>query len=192
MALEDEGYKSSSENFNIPTPVRRTLKIHHISSIENASIDPDPVTPCSTGKSHLRPVHRWLTYSSSNDVGTSEDEAPSPIINPQLTPHRPNPRPSTSKGTLDAQVYLEEGEEEDFQTVPLDDEHGTTKEVPDRPLCIHEHSLTHGLCPYPCPYANYLIPSYIETMDLSDISNFEDIIITSSDEDLPALEAPPY
>ena len=29
-------------------------------------------------------------------------------------------------------------------------------------------------------------------MDLSDISDFEDIMITSSDEDIPALEAPPY
>ena len=98
----------------------------------------------------------------------------------------------TSKGTLDAHVYLEESEEEDFQTVPLDDKHWTIEEVPDRPLCIHEHSLPHGLCLYLCPYANYLIPSYVKTMDLSDISNFEDIMITSSDEDIPALEAPPY
>ena len=29
-------------------------------------------------------------------------------------------------------------------------------------------------------------------MDLSDISNFEDIMITSSNEDLPALEDAPY
>ena len=27
LALEDEGYESGSENFNIPTPLRRTLKI---------------------------------------------------------------------------------------------------------------------------------------------------------------------
>ena len=76
--------------------------------------------------------------------------------------------------------------------VPLDDEHWSTEEVPDRTLCIHEHALPHGLCPYPCPYANYLLPSYAKTMDLSDISDFEDIMITSSDEDIPALEDPPY
>ena len=54
LASEDEGYESSSENFNIPTPLRRASKIHHISSVENTSFDPDPVTPCSTGtrKSH--------------------------------------------------------------------------------------------------------------------------------------------
>ena len=48
LALEDEGYESGSENFNIPTLLRRTSKIHHISSVENASFDPEPVTPCST------------------------------------------------------------------------------------------------------------------------------------------------
>ena len=43
LALEDEGYKSSSENFNMPTPLRKTLKIHHVSSIKNASFNPNPV-----------------------------------------------------------------------------------------------------------------------------------------------------
>ena len=69
---------------------------------------------------------------------------------------------------------------------------GTTEEVPDRTLCICEHALPHRLCPYPCPYANYLLPSYADTMDLNDIPNFEDIMIKSSDEDIPALEDAPY
>ena len=30
LTLEDEGYESSSENFNIPTPLRRTSRIHHV------------------------------------------------------------------------------------------------------------------------------------------------------------------
>ena len=105
-ALEDEDYESGSENFNMPTPLRKMPKIHHISSIKNASFNPDPVTPCSTVQSHLRPVHQWLTYSSSNNSDTSEEET--------LT---------ASRATPDAQVYLEEDEEEYFQTVPLDDEH---------------------------------------------------------------------
>ena len=146
-----------------------------MSSIENVSFDPDSVTPCSTGQSHLRLVCRWLTYSSSDDIDTSEEEA--------LT---------ASRATLDAQEHLEEDEEEDFQMVPLDDEHWTTEEVPDRTLCIHKHALPHGLCPYPCPYANYFLPSYAETMDLSDISDFEDIMIMSSKEDIPAPEDPSY
>ena len=96
--------------------------------------------------------------------------------------------PSTTPASTS--VCLEE--EEDFQTVPLDDEHWTTKEVPDRTLCIHEHALPHGLCPYLCLYANYLIPSYADSLDLSDISDFEDIMITSSNKDILALEDTPY
>ena len=76
--------------------------------------------------------------------------------------------------------------------VLLDDEHWTTEEVPNRILCIHENALPHGLCPYPCPYVNFLTPSYVDSMDLSDISDFEDIMIMSSDEDIPTLEDMPY
>ena len=72
--------------------------------------------------------------------------------------------------------------------VPLDEDHWTTKEIPDRTLCVHEPTLLHGLCQYPCPYANYQVPSYIDSLYLSDISDFEDIMITSSDKDIPALE----
>ena len=95
---------------------------------------------------------------------------------------------------MGTQVCLEEEdeEEEDFQMVLLDDEHWTTEEVPDRPLCIHEHALPHGLCPYLSLYANYLLTSYANSLDLSDISNFKDIMITSSDEDIPALQDTPY
>ena len=163
-----------------------------MSSVENASFDSYPVTPHSTKESHLRPVCRHLTYISSDDVDTSEDETPSPCINSQVQPHRSDPQTSASKQTLHGHVYLEEDEEEDFQTVPLDDIHWTTEEILDRPLCIHKHLLPHGLCPYLYQYANYQTPSYIETMELSHISDFEDIMMTFSNEDIPALEAPTY
>ena len=101
----------------------------------------------------------------------------------------PTPR-ATPASTLE---YLEdEEEEEDFQMVPLDNDHGTTEEIPDRTLCIHEHVLPHRLSPYPCLYANYQVSSYIDSLDLSDISDFEDIMITSRNEDIPALENTPY
>ena len=109
---------------------KKSAKIHHIYSIENALFDPDLVMPCSTLQSHPRLVCRWLTYSSSDDSDASEDTPPVPRATP-----------------TDAQVYLEEDEEEDFQMVPLDDKHWTTEEAPDRTLCIHEHALPHGLCP---------------------------------------------
>ena len=114
-------------------------------------------------------------FSSSDDDNTPGDTSPTPRATPAST-----------------QEYLEDEEEEDFQMVPLNNDHWTTKEIPDRTLCIHEHALPHGLCPYPCPYANYQIPSYLDSLDLSDISNFKDIMIMSSNEDIPALEDTPY
>ena len=44
------------------------------------------------------------------------------------------------KCTLHTYVILEAEEEdmeEDFQTVPLDDEHWDMEEIPDKPFCIH-------------------------------------------------------
>ena len=81
----------------------------------------------------------------------------------------------------------EEEEEEDFQTVPFDDDHWDTEEIPDRQLCIHEHSLPHEICPYPCPYSDYQASSYYDNMELSHISKFADLMTTSSDEDIPAV-----
>ena len=85
-----------------------------------------------------------------------------------------------------------EGEEEDFQMVPLDDEHRTSEETPERTLCIHEHGLLHGLCLYPCPYTNYQTTSYMDSLDLSDILDYEDYMVTSSDEEIPGMEEVPY
>ena len=92
LALEDEGYESGSENYNIPTPCRRTTKIHHISSTENASFDPDAVTPCSTDtrEPNHRLVHRCLTYSSSEEDNDDApmDEFPSPDQIPPVQYHQ--------------------------------------------------------------------------------------------------------
>ena len=38
------------------------------------------------------------------------------------------------------------------------------------------------------PYMDYTTSSYYDTLDLSDISEFEDLITTSSDEEIPALD----
>ena len=80
-------------------------------------------------------------------------------------------------------------EEEDFQTVTLDDEHWITEPVPDRHLCIYEHFQAHSLCPYPFPHSTDSVPTpYQDMLDLSDISDFEVVMITSSEEDIPTLE----
>ena len=47
-AQKDEGYESGSESLSIPTPLRRTPCIYHISMIENLSFD--PTTPLTTTK----------------------------------------------------------------------------------------------------------------------------------------------
>ena len=139
LTLEDEGYDSGSENFNIPTPLRRTSKIHHLSSEEHASFDPDLVTPCSTGirESPCRPVHRHLTFSSSEeeDDDTPMDETPTPNSTLPVQHHTDTFQLLPSKCTLHMYVTLEAEEEdmeEDFQTVPLNDEHWDMEEIRER------------------------------------------------------------
>ena len=56
LTLEDEGYESGSENFNIPTPLRHTARIQHVSSDENTSFDPTTPHSMSTNQSHCKPV----------------------------------------------------------------------------------------------------------------------------------------
>ena len=132
LALADEGYQDSSDTINLPTLLRKMPRIHHVSSIEHASFNPDPVTPWNMLQAPPRPVHRWLSFSSSDDDNT-----------PGTTPSTPRATPAS------IQVNLEDDEEEEeyFQTVPLNDDHWTSKEIPNRTLCIHKHSLPHGLCP---------------------------------------------
>ena len=88
------------------------------------SFDPDPVTShiTSTSESHCRPVHKCLTYSSSkDDDDTPTDEIPSPDSTLPVQYHIDTLQQPPSKYTLKVYVNLVEEEEEDFQTVPLDD-----------------------------------------------------------------------
>ena len=84
-------------------------------------------------------------------------------------------------------------EDEDFPTVPMDDEHWTTELAPERTFCIHENGLPNNVCSYPCPYRSNNTVSYIDSLDLSDVSDLEDHFLTTSDEEeLPGLEEVPY
>ena len=165
LSLADKGYESGSDTSDLPTPLRKTPCIHPISSKEHTSFNPVPTTPCSTPQTPPRPVHRCLSFSSANS-------------------YTPDSTPECSDSSAD--------EEEDFQMVSLDDEHWTSKETPERTLCIHEHGLPHGLCLYPCPYMNYQTLSYMDSLDISDISDYEDYMVTSSDEEIPGMEEVPY
>ena len=84
-------------------------------------------------------------------------------------------------------------EDEDFLTVPMDDEYWSTEMVPERTFCIHENGLPNNMCSYPCPYGYNGTSLYIDSLDLSDISDLEDhFLTTSDDEELPGLEEVPY
>ena len=189
---EDEAYESGREHLNIPTPLRRTSRIHHVSSDENISFDPATPHSTHTSQSHHKPVQHQLTFSSSDDEDTSTVDTPSPsstiplqnLIDYLQQPH--------FKCTLTICDDLDGEEDKDFQTVSLEGDHWTTEEIPDRHLCIHEHSVLHELCSYPCPYLDYTSSSYYNTLDLSDISEFEDLMTTSIDEDIPALDEVGY
>ena len=131
MSLADEGYDSGSNN-DLPTPLCKTPCIHHVSSMEHASFDPTHTVPCcpadtphyNTQPTPPRPVHHHLTFLSDS----SESD------------QNPDSSPDSSSD-----------EEEDFQTVPIDDEHWTTEMIPERTFCIHENGLPNNVCQYPCP-----------------------------------------
>ena len=47
LSLADD-YESGSDTVDLPTPLRKTPCIHHMSSMEHASFHPAHTTPCST------------------------------------------------------------------------------------------------------------------------------------------------
>ena len=173
LSLADEGYESGSNTADLPTPLQKTHSIHYMSSMEHASFNLTHTTPCSTAtithhsspQTPSRPVCYCLSFTSDS----SEDDQ-----DPDSTP-------------------VHSDEEDDFQTVPLDDKHWTVKIVPERTFCIHENGLPNNICQHPCPYGNSDTVSYMDSLDLSDILDYEDYMMTTSDdEDSPGMEEVPF
>ena len=139
--------------------------------MEHASFDPAHTMPCypadtlhyDTQPTSPRPVCHHLTFLSDSSESDQDPDSSS-------------------------------DEEEDFQTVLIDDEHRTTEMVLERTFCIHENGLPNNVCQYPCPYGNNNNSvSYMDSLEISDISNYEDCMMTTSnDEELPGLEEVPY
>ena len=147
LSSQDEGYDSGS-NEDVPTPLHIMPCIHHISSLENASFNPAHSTPC-------RPITCTPTHSPARSVrcrlsfnDDSIDTTTSSNSSPQCS-----------------DLETEEEEEEDFQTVPLDDEFWLTEMVPEQTLCIHKNGLPNSVCSYPCPYGHQGTASYIDSLD---------------------------
>ena len=65
------------------------------------------------------------------------------------------------------------------------------KPVPERHLCIHDNA-QHDQCPHPCPYSlnqlNHTQEDAIKYIDLNDIFNFPDVMLSANDDDIPSLE----
>ena len=158
---------------DLPTLLQKMPCIHHISSMEHASFNLAHTTPCcpATTPKHgspqtpTRPVCHCLSFTSNSSESDQD----------------PDSSPEHSE------------EEEDFQTVPIENEHWTTDMVLETTFCIHENGLPNNVCQYLCPYGNSNTVSYMDSLDLSDISNYKDYMMTTSDdEELPGLEEVPY
>ena len=187
LSLADEGYESGTDSTDLPTPLRKMHHVLHVLSLEHVSFDPTHITPCrpvttSNGLIHMptRPVHHHLSFSSDQDHDTF------PVwMDTSDSSRDASPEPSDEEESSN--------EEEDFQTVPMDNVHWKTEVVPERTFCIHKNGLSNNVCSYPCPYGTNGTTLYMDSLDLSDISDIEDHFLTTSDEeDLPGLEEAPY
>ena len=174
LSLADEGHESGS-NEDLPTPLRKTPRIHHVSSMEHASFNP---------------VHTMLCHPADTPYYDTQPSPPRPVCHCLMFLSDS----SESDQDPDSSPDSSSDEEENFQMVLIDDEHWTTEMVPERTFCIHEDGLPNNVCQYPCPYGNNNNPvSYMDSLEISDISNYEDYMMTTSDdEELPGLEEVPY
>ena len=141
--------------------------------MEHASFNPVHTTPCNTVT---------ITPHSSPQTPTR------PVC------HHPSFSSNSDQDLDSTSVYSDspDEEEEDFPMVPLDDEHWTSEIVPERTFCIHKNGLPNNLCQHPCPYGSNDTVSYMDSLDLSDILDYEDYMVTSSDEELSGMEEVPY
>ena len=125
LALADEGYESGSETSDLPTPLRCTSRIHHVSSNENFSFNPS--TPCTTATSQS--YHKSVCCHSSFSSSDAEDNSTSLPLNSMGFAKSPTKFTYT--------ICDDSEEKEDFQSVTLGNNHGIIDPVPDRHLCIH-------------------------------------------------------
>ena len=151
------------------------LQLHHETLILGPSAEDWSIVPMVTPDDETTPTHPQTDTMESNSL--QEDDG--------LEGDFLQEEDDLAEEFLQAET---DDLEEDIETVPLDDEHWTAELAPYRPPCIYSHLLPHELCIFPCPYMNYLTPAYLQDMNLSDISEFEDYIVVSSDEDIPSLE----
>ena len=186
LTLGDKGYDSGSESLSIPTPLCTAPYLYHISPSENLSFGPaTPWAYSSQWPDNLKTVHCHLMFDEDDNSLIDSNPLNGSMEWSSLTEH---PMAHHITGAD------KEEEVEHFPTASLSDDVWMEEPVPDRHLCIHEHSQLHDLCPYACQYSldqPHLVPEYTPTpqyMDVSDIFDFPDVMTTSSNEDIPNLE----
>ena len=109
---------------DLPTPLRETPCIHHVSSMDHASFNPAHTTPHRTvtltpsrfPQTPTRPVCCCLSFNSD-----SNQELDSTSVHSDSS--------DDDQDADSTPVYSDE--EEDFPTVPLDDEHWMAEIVPE-------------------------------------------------------------
>ena len=126
----NEGFESGNESLNIPTPLWRTPHLYHVSASENLSFN--PATPLTTVHPHQAHSPQWHRSHSSicHHLTFNDEESPTPDSSP---PSRRAELPSPAQQHMDhpnapiagiddpfQDVTAEE--EDDFPTVPLDDD----------------------------------------------------------------------
>ena len=152
LALEDGGYESGSESLSIPIPLCRAPCLYHVSTCENFSFGPSTPkvhSPQQPGK--LTTVHCHLTFEGDDDSSSLDSNT----LHTRMEHHLPEEHPMAHLLTStdeDEEDKEEEDTEEHFPTALLNDDIWMEEPIPDRHLCIHEHS-QHNLYPYPCPYS---------------------------------------
>ena len=184
LTLEDEGYESGSESLGILTPLCRAPCQYHVSTHDNLSFGPaTPKTHSAQQPGNLTTVHHHLMFEEDDDSSLDNN-----ILLARMEHHSPVEHPISHCLSCTDEEVEEEGH---FPTAPLDDDIWMEDPVPDRHLCIHEDS-QHDLCPYPFPYSldqlHITLDYAPQYMDLSNIFDFQDVITTASDEDIPNLE----
>ena len=140
LALEDKGYESGSKNVNIPLlseDLPESTMFPSIRTFPFTLLHHAPQIPTSHATSLYATGYHSVALMMKKVL--------------QLTFHlltAPQNPMDSAQQLLFKSIYTICGgleEEEDFQTVNLNDEHWITDPVPDRLLCIHEHSPPH-LC----------------------------------------------
>ena len=209
LALENKGYESGSESLNILTPLWRTPHLYHVSASESLSFD--PATPLTTVHSHWAHSTQWHRSHSSvcQHLMFSNDKSPTPdstslsrraeLSSPaqQHMVHHHAPMPGTDDPLQDVTA-----EEEDFSPQPHWMMTFGLKIQFWIDICVFMKSHSHTSCvpvwgsrsfilyslDLPPPPTEDTPASYYETMDLGDISDLQDVMTMTRDEDIPDLD----